>query len=86
MLGAAGVIEFFGGVLIVLGLFTPLVAFITSGQMAAAFFIAHFPNGFWPIRNGGELAVAYCFAFLFFSAHGAGIWSLDQLMTRRIRE
>lgn len=74
----AGIIEFFGGVLIALGLFTRAAAFIASGEMAAAYFMAHNPHGFWPILNHGELAVALCFAFLFIAAHGAGRFSLDK--------
>ena len=74
--GLAGVIEFFGGVLIALGLFSGYAGFIASGQMAVAYFMAHFPGGFWPILNKGELAIVYCFLFLFIAAHGPGPWSL----------
>jgi putative oxidoreductase len=81
LLGVAGILEFFGGVLLVLGLFTRPVAFILSGEMAAAYFIAHAPKGFLPILNGGELAVLYCFIFLYFAAAGGGPLSLD---SRRI--
>jgi putative oxidoreductase len=77
LLGVAGILEFFGGVLLVLGLFTRPVAFILSGEMAAAYFIAHAPKGFLPILNGGELAVLYCFVFLYFAAAGGGPLSLD---------
>ena len=80
--GAAGMIEIVGGTLIVLGLFAGTVAFILSGQMAAAYFTAHFPAGFWPIENGGELAVFYCFTFLYMATQGAGIWSLDAARKR----
>ena len=85
----AGIIEVFGGAAIALGLFTPVVAFITAGEMAVAYFQAHAPRGFWPIANGGELAALYCFVFLYFSAAGSGKWSVDQLRrgarrTRRI--
>src|SRR5262245_65231189 len=73
----AGVIEFFGGALVMVGLFTRWAAFICSGQMAVAYWLAHGTKGLFPIANGGELAVLYCFAFLFFAAHGAGIWSVD---------
>ena len=83
LLGAAGVIEFFGGLLIAVGLFTPIVAFIASGEMAVAYFRAHAPQGLWPILNRGELAALYCFAFLFMAARGAGIWSLDSLLQGR---
>lgn len=77
LMGLAGVIEFFGGILIILGLFTRPVALLLSGQMAVAYFMAHFPEGFWPIMNGGEKAVLFSFAFLFIAAHGGGRFSLD---------
>jgi len=79
----AGVIEVVGGTLFVLGLFTRPVAFILSGEMAFAYFIGHAPNGFWPVLNQGAPAVFYCFTFLYFSAAGAGPWSLDTLLARR---
>ena len=79
VMGAAGVIELVGGSLLLVGLFTRPVAFILSGQMAAAYFMAHAPNGFLPILNGGEMAVMYCFTFLYFAAAGAGAYSLDGL-------
>jgi len=79
----AGVIEVVGGTLLLLGLFTRPVAFILSGEMAFAYFIGHFPNGFWPVLNQGAPAVFYCFTFLYFSAAGAGPWSLDALLARR---
>ena len=75
----AGVLELAGGVLIGLGLFAKPVAFILSGEMAVAYFKAHFPAGFWPIVNHGELAVLYCFFFLYLSLRGAGAVSLDGL-------
>jgi putative oxidoreductase len=81
----AGVIETFGGLLMLLGLFTTPVAFVLSGQMAVAFFQAHFAKGFWPILNGGELASLYCFLWLFFAAAGAGPISLDAIVFRRLR-
>ena len=81
--GLAGIIEFFGGVLISTGLFTPYVAFIASGEMAVAFFRSHFPRGFWPIQNGGELAVFYCFFFLYLASVGAGRWSVDGLIGKK---
>jgi putative oxidoreductase len=65
------------GALIATGLLTRWAAFLASGTMAAAYFMAHFSRGFFPIANGGELAVLYCFVFLFIAAHGAGIWSVD---------
>jgi putative oxidoreductase len=77
---AAGVLETFGGILMFLGLFTRPVAFVLSGQMAFAFFRQHWPRGFWPILNGGELAVLYCFLWLFFVAAGPGPISLDALI------
>jgi putative oxidoreductase len=83
MLGAAGVIETIGGTLMLLGLFTRPVAFILSGQMAVAFFTQHFPQGPWPILNGGELAVLFCFLWLFFCVAGAGPISADALRGRR---
>lgn len=77
LMGAAGVLEVLGGVLLALGLFTRPVAFVLSGEMAFAYFLAHAPRGFFPILNGGELAVLYCFVFLFIAAAGPGPWSLD---------
>jgi putative oxidoreductase len=78
LFGLAGVIELVGGLLIVVGLMTGYAAFVASGQMAAAYFIAHFPRGVWPIENTGELAVLYCFVFLYIASRGAGAWSIDQ--------
>ncbi len=80
--GAAGLIELIGGVLIVIGLFTRPVAFILSGTMAVAYFYVHSPQGFFPLLNGGELAVLYCFVFLFIAAAGGGAWSVDRLRGR----
>lgn len=77
LMGVAGVIEFFGGLLIAVGLLTSIVALIASGEMAAAYFMNHAPQGFWPIQNRGEMAVFYCFFFLYLSTRGAGVWSLD---------
>ena len=77
MFGVAGVIELLCGVLVMIGLFTRIAAFIASGEMAAAFFMGHFPKGPVPIENGGELAVLYCFAFLYIAARGPGMCSLD---------
>ena len=76
-IGIGGVLEFAGGILIMLGLGTRLTAFILSGEMAVAYWQFHAPKGFWPIVNGGGEAAIYCFVFLFFSAAGAGPWSLD---------
>ena len=75
--GVAGAIELVGGAFMVLGLFTRPIAFILSGEMAVAYFYAHFPQGFWPVLNGGVDAVLYCFLWLYLSAAGAGPWSLD---------
>lgn len=83
MLGAAGVIETIGGALIILGLFTRPVAFLLAGEMAIGYFRTHAPRGFWPIVNGGELAVFYCFFYLWLSSSGAGPWSLDRLLGRK---
>jgi len=77
LMGAAGMLELVGGALLLVGLFTRPVAFILCGQMAVAYFMAHAPNGFLPILNQGELAVLYCFVFLYFSVAGAGAFSLD---------
>jgi putative oxidoreductase len=81
-IGVAGVIELVGGLLIAFGLFTSVAAFIASGEMAVAYFKAHFPQAFWPIQNKGELAVVYCFLFLYFAAVGSGIWGLDSALRR----
>lgn len=75
----AGSLELIGGALMIVGLFTRPTAFLLSGLMAFAYFIAHAPHGFWPIANKGELAVLYCFVFLYFSVAGGGTWSLDSL-------
>jgi putative oxidoreductase len=82
MLGAAGAIETFGGALIILGLFTRPVAFLLSGEMAIGYFRTHAPRGFWPLTNGGELAVFYCFFFLWLCSAGAGPWSVDGLLKK----
>ncbi len=78
-MGAAGLLELVGGVLLAVGLFTRITAFILSGQMAVAYFMVHAPQGFFPILNQGEGAVFYCFAFLYLAAAGAGPWSVDRL-------
>ena len=83
MPGFAGMIELVGGVLLVLGLFTRPTAFIASGMTAVAYFYAHAPNGFFPILNRGELAVLYCFVFLYFVFSGAGAWSVDSVRAGR---
>jgi len=81
-IGIGGLLEFFGGGLLLIGLFTRPVAFILSGMMAVAYFQMHAPGGFWPLQNKGELAVLYCFVFLFFSVAGGGEWSVDRLWRR----
>ncbi len=75
--GIAGILELVGGVLMILGLFTRSVAFVLSGLMAVAYFMAHAPRGFYPILNAGELAILYSFVFLYFAAAGPGPWSVD---------
>jgi putative oxidoreductase len=83
--GVAGMLELVGGALLLIGLFTRPVAFILSGEMAFAYFIGHAGRGnpLMPITNGGELAVEWCFVFLFFAVAGAGPWSLDNALFRR---
>lgn len=82
MSGAAGVLELVGGILLVVGLFTRPVAFILSGMTAVAYFYAHASRGFFPLLNGGELAVLYCFTLLYIASAGGGAWSLDRSMRR----
>ena len=82
LIGVAGVLEFFGGLLVMCGLFTRPVAFILSGLMAAAYFMGHFPQGVWPLLNQGELAVLYSFVFLFLAAGGGGDLSIDGLLRK----
>ena len=81
MVMAAGAIELIAGALVTIGLFTRLVAFIASGEMAVAYFIGHFPKGFWPVENMGEGAILYCFIFLYIAAAGPGAWSIDGART-----
>jgi putative oxidoreductase len=81
--GIAGIVELICGMLIVLGLFTRPAAFIASGTMAAAYFMAHAPRDFYPIINAGELAVLYCFVFFYLIFAGGGTWSLDSLMRKQ---
>jgi len=81
--GIGGALEFFGGLLVLLGLFTRPAAFVLAGEMAVAYFQFHQPRGAMPIQNHGEPAVLYCFLFLFFAAWGPGEWSLDALRWRR---
>lgn len=81
----AGILETFGGALIVLGLLTRPVAFLLSGEMAVAYFQAHFPRSVWPILNGGEPVVLFCFVYLYFFATGAGRYSIDAALNKRRR-
>jgi len=85
MMGLAGAIELVAGLLIAVGFLTGWAAFIASGEMAVAYFMAHAPQGWNPVMNEGEKAVLYCFLFLYIAAHGAGIWSVDAGMHRGTR-
>ncbi len=78
----AGVLELFGGALLVIGLFTRPVAFVLSGLMAAAYFMAHAPQSFFPVLNGGEAAILFCFVFLYLVFAGPGPWSVDAMRAR----
>jgi putative oxidoreductase len=80
--GIAGVLEFVGGLLLVVGLFSWVTAFILSGEMAVAYFLVHAPKDFFPILNMGELAIMYCFAFLYLAAAGPGPWSIDAMRAK----
>ncbi len=82
LIGVAGLIELIGGTLLILGLLTRPVAFIVSGEMAFAYFIAHAPRSFYPLVNGGTLAIVFCFTCLFLSTAGPGPWSVDAAMKR----
>ncbi len=82
LLGLAGIIEAFGGLLVAIGLFTRPAAFIMSGEMAVAYFKVFAPRGFFPSLNHGELAALYCFVFLYLAVAGGGAWSLDRLRQR----
>jgi putative oxidoreductase len=82
LFGASGILEFFGGLLVLLGLFTRPVAFILAGEMAVAYFKMHAPAGFWPLLNQGEAAVLYCYVFLYLAVAGGGAWSLDRQLRR----
>ncbi|MBI4595811.1 MAG: DoxX family protein [Candidatus Tectomicrobia bacterium] len=79
LIGLAGILEAFGGFLLLLGLFTRPVAFLLSGEMAVAYFIGHAPHGFWPVLNHGMPAILFCFIWLYLSVAGSGPWSLDVL-------
>jgi putative oxidoreductase len=83
LMWVSGGLEFFGGLLIILGLFTRPVAFLLSGELAIAYFMVHAPQGFFPLQNRGELAALYSFVFLFLAVAGDGVWSLDKLLWRR---
>ena len=80
---AAAWIEVVGGALIAAGLYTRLVAFICAGEMAYAYWTQHFPKGFWPIVNGGEGAILFCFVFLYLAAAGPGAWSVDAMRMKK---
>ena len=82
----AGLVEFAGGILVALGLFTRFAAFVTSGEMAVAYFKAHASRGLWPILNHGEMAVLYCFVFLYICFHGPGQWSIDTMRRTHVKE
>src|SRR5579884_350260 len=77
-----GVIEFAGGILLLVGLFTRVVAFILSGNMAVAYWMVHAPKNFYPVLNGGDAAILYCFVFLYIACAGAGPWSIDRALGR----
>jgi putative oxidoreductase len=83
ILGLAGAIEMVAGALVAIGLFTRVAAFIASGEMAFAYFMVHFPKSFFPLVNGGDGAVLYCFIFLFLALEGGGPWSIDAARSRR---
>lgn len=85
MLLAAAVIELVAGVLIALGLFTRLAAFVAAGEMAVAYFMGHFPRGFWPVANMGDAAILFCFVFLYLAAAGPGAWSVDGIRAKPVR-
>ncbi len=80
--GIAGMFELVGGTLLILGLFTRPAAFVLSGEMAAAYFVEHFPVSFFPVKSAGDLAVSLCFAFLYLSLAGGGPWALDALLRK----
>jgi putative oxidoreductase len=82
LMGFGGCLELIGGILLLMGLKTRIVAFILSGEMAIAYFMAHAPRAFFPVLNGGDAAILFCFTFLFFVFSGAGAWSIDSLLGR----
>ncbi|HEY3795662.1 MAG TPA: DoxX family protein [Bradyrhizobium sp.] len=83
LFGVAGMVELVFGGLLILGLFSRLAAFILCGEMAFAYFISHFPRGFIPLLNGGNIAIMFCFSCLYFACAGGGPWSLDALRGKR---
>ena len=85
LLVAAGVVECAAGVLITIGLFTRIAAFVASGEMAIGYWMMHFPQGFWPLANKGEAAILFCFVFLYLAAAGSGAWSIDSARMRNSR-
>jgi len=85
LLGVAGILEFFGGLAVLVGLFTQPVAFLLSGEMAVAYFMVHIPRALWPVQNQGELAALYTFIFLFLATAGGGRFSIDSLLFRKGR-
>jgi putative oxidoreductase len=82
LLMAAGVVELVAGVLVTIGLFTRIVAFLASGEMAIAYWMMHFPKSPWPLKNMGEAAIMFCFVFLYLAAAGPGTWSIDSARTK----
>jgi len=85
-MGIVGILETFGGLAFVLGIYTRPIAFILSGEMAVAYFQGHFPQSFWPSVNMGAPAILYCFIFLYFVFSGAGVWSVDAMLARSKRD
>jgi len=83
LLWTAGMLELFGGFFLFAGIFTRRIAFVLAGEMAVAYFKAHAPAGLWPLLNHGELAVLYCFVFLYLMIAGGGVWSVDALLSKR---
>ncbi|MFC4174237.1 DoxX family protein [Microvirga sp. GCM10011540] len=83
LMGFAGVLEVVGGAFLLIGLFTRPVAFVLSGMMAVAYWMAHAPRSIYPVLNGGDAAILYCFVFLFMAAAGGGAWAVDNLRTGR---
>lgn len=81
--GVAGAMEIVGGILLIFGLFTRPVAFLLSGEMAIAYWYSHFPRNFYPLLNGGDAPILYCFVFLYLACAGGGAWSLDRLIWKK---